>query len=254
MPFSYYPGMDDGNNPNRLHTISPSVLPADHGILPADHGISIPPPSHNKSKMLPLPIPSTKGKEEEKDESNVGGILIDLTEDRSEDGTSTPSVNDAGAIPPAPIEKDAGMIPPPSTEKATSMIPPAPTVNEVGTPPAAPTGKETSTTPQKPTDPKQKGTPKPDRPATPGGDSSSSDDQDSVDDEYSSHFLHLLSIDPDCRRMLDDETKMLAHHERNMGYNAVPIIQQALNEDPKLFTEARALIPAAVYTMHEVIV
>jgi hypothetical protein len=54
--------------------------------------------------------------------------------------------------------------------------------------------------------------------------------------------------------MLDDETKMLADHERTMGNKAVPIVQQAVYEDPELFTEARAPITAAVYVICEVIV
>jgi hypothetical protein len=85
MSLSYYPGLDDHDNTNRLCTISPSVPPADHwilptdhgilpaghGIPPADHGISEPPPSPKESKMLPPPTPSTKGKENDKDETNV---------------------------------------------------------------------------------------------------------------------------------------------------------------------------------------
>jgi len=236
MPLTYYPGMDDRNNANRLHTISPSVPPADHGI-------PVPPPSPDKSKMLPPPTPPTKGKEKEKDGSNVGGLLMDLAEDGSEDGTSTPAEKDAGTILPAPTEKEAG------------TTPPAPTEKEAGTTPPAPTGKEAGTTPEKPTDPKQKGTPKPDRPATPSSESSSSDDDDGTEDEeYVSCFLEWLGLDPDCKRMLDDETKMLAHHERKMGNKAVPIFQQEVNEDPELFIEARAQVTAAVYAMHEGIV
>ena len=63
MTFSYYPGIDDGNNTNWLYTISLSALPADHGIPPATHGISVLPPSPDKSKMLPPPTVSTEGKE-----------------------------------------------------------------------------------------------------------------------------------------------------------------------------------------------
>jgi hypothetical protein len=39
-----------------------------------------------------------------------------------------------------------------------------------------------------------------------------------------------------------------------MGNKAVPIFQQAVNEDPELFTEARPQITAAVYAMREAIV
>jgi hypothetical protein len=67
-------------------------------------------------------------------------------------------------------------------------------------------------------------------------------------------FLEWLGLDPDCKRMMDDETKMLAHHERQMGNTAVPIFQQAVNVDPELITEARAQITAAIYAMCEAIV
>jgi hypothetical protein len=251
MPLSYYPGMDDRNNANRLCTISPSVPPADHGIPPADHGIPpadhgippadhgippadhgipVPPQSPDKRMMLPPPAPSIKGKEKQKDESNVGGLLMDLAEGGSEDGTSAPTEKDAGTVPPAPTEKDDGTTPP------------------------APIGNEAGTTPDKPTHPKQKGTPIPDRPATLGSESCGSDDDDTRDDEYVSCFLEWLGLDPDCKRIMDDKTKMLAHHERQIGNKAVPIFQHALSEDPELFTEARAQITAAVYGMHEVIV
>jgi hypothetical protein len=39
--------------------------------------------------------------------------------------------------------------------------------------------------------------------------------------------------------MLDDETKMLGHYKRKMVNNGVPIFQQAVNEDPELFIEAK---------------
>jgi hypothetical protein len=54
--------------------------------------------------------------------------------------------------------------------------------------------------------------------------------------------------------MMDDATKMLAHQERTMGTKAVPIIQQAVNEDPELFMEARTQFRAALYAMREAIV
>ena len=242
MPLSYYPGMDDRNIANRLRTISPSVPPADPGIPLADHGISVPPPSPEKSKILLPPTPSTKGKEKEKIESNVGVLLTDLAEEGSEYGTSTPTENDTCTVPPVPTEKDA------------RTTPPAPIEKESGTTPPAPAGKEAGMTPDNPTDPKQKGTPRPDQPATPGSESSSSDDDDTEDEEYVSCFLEWLGLDPDCKRMLDNETKMLVHHERKMGNKAVSIFQQAVNEDPELFIQARTQITAAGYAMCEAIV
>jgi len=54
--------------------------------------------------------------------------------------------------------------------------------------------------------------------------------------------------------MLNDEMKMLAHHERKMGNQAIPIIQRAVNEDPELYIEAQAWVTAALYAMCEAIV
>ena len=142
MPLRYYPGMDDRNNANRLRTMTPSVPPADHRILPTDHGILVRPPPPDKSKMLPPPTPSIEGKEKEKDENKVGGLLMDLAKNGSEDGTSTPTEQDAGTVPPATTKKDAG------------KILPAPTKKEAGTTTPTPTGKEAGMTPDKPTHPK----------------------------------------------------------------------------------------------------
>ena len=147
MPLTYYPRMDDGNNPNRLTTISRSVPhaehrippaghgtppadhgtpPTNHGIPPADHEIPIPPPSPNKSYILPPPTPSTKGKEKEKDGRNLGGLLMDLAEDGSENGTSTGTEKGTSTGPPLPTENDAGTTLPTPTEKQTGTTPSAP--------------------------------------------------------------------------------------------------------------------------------
>jgi len=255
MPLSYYPCMDDGNNVNRLCTISPSVPPDDHGIPPTNHGISVPPPSTDKSKILPLPTPSTKGKEKENDESNIGGLLKDLAEDGSEDGTSTPTEKDASTVPPAPTAKDASTITPVPMEKDAIMIPPAPTKEEAGITPPAPPGKEAGTTPEKPTASKQQGTPKHDQPATPSSESSSLDNNEGTKEEdYLSCVLEELGLDPDSKRMLDNETNMLAHHKRKLKNKAIPIVKRAVNEDSELLIEAWAQVTAVFYAMREVIV
>jgi len=93
MPLGGYPGMDDHNHANRICTISPS-------IPPVDYRIPVQPATPNKRKMLPPRTPPTQGKEQEMDESNVGGLLMDLAEEGSEDGTSTPAENMGSAIPP----------------------------------------------------------------------------------------------------------------------------------------------------------
>jgi hypothetical protein len=203
--------------------------------------------------MFPPLTPLTKGKEKKKDESNVGGLLMDLAEDWSEDGTSTPTKTDTITLPPAPTEEVADTTPPAPTETHAGTTPPAVIQNKVGTTLPAQTEKEAGTTPAKPTDPKKKGTTKHDRPPTPGSESSNSDDDGTEVEEYVSCFLEWLGLDPDCKRMLDDEMKMLIHHERKMGNKAVPTFQQALHEDPELFIEARATLTAALYGIREAI-
>lgn len=54
--------------------------------------------------------------------------------------------------------------------------------------------------------------------------------------------------------MLEEGTKIFVHHQRHMRNKAVPIIQQAANEDPELFIQAHAQITAAVYSMRDAIV
>jgi hypothetical protein len=47
---------------------------------------------------------------------------------------------------------------------------------------------------------------------------------------------------------------MVPHHERNMGNKAVPIFQQAVNEDPKLLIDSWAQITVTMYATHNAIV
>jgi len=115
-------------------------------------------------------------KEEKKDGSNIGGHLMDLAKDGSEDRTSTPAEDKAGIIMPGPTQKDAGMIVPAPTEKEACTTPPVSTETEAGPTPPAPTGIEASKTPEMPTDPNQMGTPKSNWAATPSSENSSSDD------------------------------------------------------------------------------
>jgi len=258
-----YPATDDRRNANALRILSPSVPPADHGIPPADnvtcsadrgtppadhgiprtnHRIPVPPPSADISKILPPPTPSSKGKEKEKNESNIGGHLMDLAEVGPEDGTSTPADNDTGSMPRVPTETDAWMILPEPAETHAHTTLPAPTRNEAGA------------SPQKPTNLKQKGSPKPDPPATPSSKSMFSDDNNSTEDqEYLRCCLEWLWLDPDCMRMLNDETKMLAQHKRQTEKEAIPIVQQAVNEDHQLLFEAQTQVTAAMYAMCEAI-
>jgi hypothetical protein len=105
---------------------------------------------------------------------------------------------------------------------------------------SAPPKIKASTTQEQPKDTKRIGTPIPDRAATPSGESNSSDDDPSDDEDFVSCLAESLSLDMDCKRMFEDETKMLTHNEREMGQKAVPVIEQAVNEDAVLFNEARA--------------
>jgi hypothetical protein len=161
------------------------------------------------------------GNDTDKDESNVGGLLMELAEGGSDIGTSTPAENDAITVPPAPTEKDARTTPPAST------------------------GNQAITTPDKPTDSQQKGTPTPDRPATRGSESSRSDN-DTKDEEYMSCFLEWLGLDPDCKRMMHHKTTMLAHHKRKMANQGITLFEHVVNNDLELCTEARPHITAAV--------
>jgi len=158
---------------------------------------------------------------------------MDLAEGESEDGTSTPAEKEAGMIPPTPTEEEAGTIPPNPTEKEAGTIWAAPNENEAGI------------TSWKPSNPKKIGTPKRDWPATPRGKRCCADD-DTEDEEYVSCFLEWLNLDPDCKRMLDDETNTLAHHERRMGSRAIPIVQQAVNEDLEVYMEVWTHITAVI--------
>jgi hypothetical protein len=51
-------------------------------------------------------------------------------------------------------------------------------------------------------------------------------------------FPGCLGLDPDCKRMFDNETKMLVHHVCKMWNKAIPIFQQVVNQDHVLFKEA----------------
>ena len=223
MVLSNYSGMNDCNNANQHHIITPYVPPANYGIPK-------PPPSPDKSKMLPPPTPVSKGEEKEKDCCNVGNILMDLAKDGAGNGTGIPAEIDTSTILPAPTDTHA-----PQTQPAC-------------------TAKETRMTPEKPTNPMQKGTPKPYQPATPNNESSSRNHNDTEDKDFVSFFLEWIGLDPNCKRMIDDEMTMSAHYLRNMGYKAVPNIQQAVDEDSKLIIDIWGNITAAMYAMHKAIV
>jgi len=83
-------------------------------VPPGDHKIPLLPPSPHKCNILPSPTMPTKttAMEKQMDGTNVGGLLMDLVEDESEDGTSTPATNEASMILPTSVEKEAGTIPP----------------------------------------------------------------------------------------------------------------------------------------------
>ena len=72
--------------------------------------------------MLPPPVSPTKEKEEEKDGSNIDGLLMDLAKDESEDGIITPTNREASTIPPAHTKKEAGMIQQVPTDRHVELI------------------------------------------------------------------------------------------------------------------------------------
>jgi hypothetical protein len=130
-----YPCMDDcnhANHANRRGTTSSSVLPADHEI-------SVRPPFPDKRTMLPSPIPPTKTTEKRKDESNIGGLLMQLAEEGSEDGTNPPTEKDASRTQPGPPEHDRSTIPPALTEDMAGTNWPALTWTQSSTSPESPT-------------------------------------------------------------------------------------------------------------------
>jgi hypothetical protein len=94
-----------------------------------------------------LLLPPTKGNEMEKNGGIVGGLLMDLAEVRSEDGTTTYAEEKVGTIPPMPTKTDACTIPPAPTEKEADTTPPAPTEKQHGTTPPSPTRNESGMNP-----------------------------------------------------------------------------------------------------------
>jgi hypothetical protein len=162
--------------------------------------------------------------------------LRDQAKDGSEDGASTPAdkkagmnllacaITEASNIPPTPTMNDTGMILPAHTENHAGTNTPGYTKIEAGRPQPAPTRKEAGRSPEKHTYRRQTGTAKPDLPTTDSSERSSSNDN-TKDVELVSWFLVWVAIRPDCTRMLDDETTLLAHHERESGTKTIPIFQ-----------------------------
>jgi hypothetical protein len=109
-------------------------------------------------------------------------------------------------------------------------------------------------TPEKPTNPKQKGTPNPYRPATLGSESSSSTKDNNTDAECIRSFLEWLGLDSNSKRLLDDKTKMVPHHDSMIGNTAGSIFPHAVNDKPELRIVAQVPSTEAVYVMCEAIV
>jgi len=209
--------MDYHNHTNLLSTISPSLLPANH-VMP------IPPPLPNMSKMLPLL--TTQPSKQERKRSWVGVTLGWVQCIWPKIGLRMEP-----ALPRRRWQVRFSQLPPRkrlvwfclfSLAERPGTIPPTPAEEDAGTIPQ--TRKLAGTTPEKPTYPKLKGTTMPNQPATPCRECSSCVN-DTKDEEYVSCFLEWHSLDPDCKRMLNNETNMLAHQERNVGGKSIPIWQ-----------------------------
>jgi len=78
-----------------------------------------------------------------------------------------------------------------------------------------PTKNTTCMPPEKPTNYKQKGTQILRRPSVPNGKSNTSSN-DTKDEWHMCCDLKSLSLDPDSNKPVDDETKLVAHHEKNL--------------------------------------
>lgn len=116
------------------------------------------------------------------------------------------------------------------------------------------TGQDAGKATERPIDSKENGTRQPDWPATLDSKSSRSENNENEDKEYLSCIMDWLRLDPDCKRMFDNMTMILAHNERFIGNKSMPLFQQARNEDPELWTLAWSHITAAIYAMQEPIV
>lgn len=88
--------------------------------------------------------------------------------------TRTPAAEETGMFLSAPSEADTGTTTPVPTENESSSIAPATTKIEAGSTPPPSTGKQAGTTTVKPRHAKYMGTTKPEQPATPISESTSS--------------------------------------------------------------------------------
>jgi len=73
--------------------------------------------------MLPPFTLLSKGQEKEPDTSNIGGLLMNLPEAGSDDGTSIPTEKDTCTSSPPPTDKEAGRTPPAHHRKEASTSP-----------------------------------------------------------------------------------------------------------------------------------
>jgi len=224
MHLNDYAGLDDHNHANQLHTISPSVPPTDHGI-------PIPHPSHSKSKMQSLQMTPTEGmeQEEEMDGSIIGGPLMDLALEQSEDGTSTCTEKESGTISPTPNSRESSTIVPTHT------------------------GQEAGAPPDESTDLTQVGAHYPKRPATGTKVGISLNDNTEAAEQVSC-FQEWCWFDPDCKRMSKHGSMMYTHHESKIGNRAILILKHAVNEDLRWCIDARPQITEAVYVLCQAMV
>ena len=77
---------------------------------------------------------------------------------------------------------------------------------------------------------------------------------DTDDEEQRSWDLHWLCLEPDYKRMFDNERKICPNDQGNIKNTSISIFQDAANEDVDLYTEHWAQITVVVYVLCEAIV
>ena len=142
--------------------------------------------------------------------------------------------NESRLIRVFPVKKAAPIVTPSPNQKQASINPPTSAEKEAGL--ILLTGKDGRTTLAESNNRIQQDSPMPNWPATPTSESPTSDNTQDTDYESCSHAELLLDLD--YNRLLNKETTMLAHHERQIGSKAIPIFQHAVNEDPEYITQS----------------
>jgi len=150
------------------------------------------------------------------------------------------TMKEASAITPTVTEKEKGTILPTLSKNEAAVIWQVPTQQVTSKITLTLTRWDTGITPEMPTDPTQKNTPKLGWLTLPSSDSRISDDN-TQGEEYVSHILNLISLNLNCRKVMDNEMNLFAYFARMIGNKAKPVLQMAVTENPQFFPRAQAL-------------